>query len=126
MADGLTWNDLPAVLKGAGTEIRRKDFGGLAICLIRLQAGVRTNTVFAGLPDDRCQCAHWGHIISGTIRVHGADGVRNYDAGESYYWSPGHNLEAVTDVEYLEISHSDDYDRLIAHCGRVIGRLNQH
>jgi hypothetical protein len=121
MADGITWDDLPTELEGPGTEIRRRDFGGLAVCLIRLQAGLRTDPLFAGLPDDRCQCAHWGHIMSGTMRVHGTDGPREYAAGESYYWAPGHNLEAVTDSEYLEITRSDEYDGLMGHCRRVMG-----
>jgi hypothetical protein len=37
------------------------------------------------VPDDRCQCAHWGYIISGTMRVYGVDGARDYEAGETYY-----------------------------------------
>jgi hypothetical protein len=36
------------------------------------------------VPDDRCQCAHWGYI-SGTMRVHGVDGARYYEAGKTYY-----------------------------------------
>jgi hypothetical protein len=67
-----------------------------------------------------CQCAHWGYIISGTMRVHGAGGARDYEAGETYYWEPGHNLEAVTAAEYVEITRSDEYDMLMAHCKRVI------
>jgi hypothetical protein len=94
MADGLAWDDLTPELEGPGVGIRRKDFGGLAMCLIRLDAG--------------------------TMRVHGADGVRDYTAGETYYWAPGHNLEAVTDAEYLEITRSEDYDALIGHCKRVM------
>ena len=73
-----------------------------------------------GLPDDRCQCAHWGYIISGTMRVYGADGSRDYSAGETYYWAPGHNLEAVTDAEYLEITRSEEYDHLMKHCRAVM------
>ena len=88
--------------------------------LIRLDAGLKTDPLFAGLPDDRCQCAHWGYIISGTMRVHSADGSRDYAAGETYYWEPGHNLEAVTDAEYIEITRSDEYDALMAHCKRVM------
>ncbi len=122
MADGVTWDDLPTVLEGPGVEIRGEDSGGMAICLIRLQAGVKTDPLFAGLPDDRCQCAHWGYIQSGTMRVHGADGTRDYDTGESYHWAPGHNLEAVTDAEYLEITKSEEYDALMDHCARVMGR----
>jgi hypothetical protein len=54
------------------------------------------------------------------MRVHGADGARDYEAGETYYWEPGHNLEAVTEAEYVEITRSEDYDALMAHCKRVM------
>lgn len=120
MGDGLAWDDLTPELEGPGVGIRRMDAGGLAMCLIRLDAGLRTDPLFAGLPDDRCQCAHWGYIISGTMRVHSADGVRDYEPGETYYWEPGHNLEAVTDAEYVEITRSEDYDALMAHCKRIM------
>jgi hypothetical protein len=115
MADGLGWDDLPIDLEAPGTSIRRKDFDGLAMCLIRFGAGERTDEVFAGLPEGRCQCAHWGYVISGTMRVHSADGSRDYTAGETYYWAPGHNLEALTDAEYFEISKIEDYEVLTDH-----------
>lgn len=118
MPDGITWDALPTVLKLPDTEIRRRDCGELAVCLIRLDAGVDTRPVFKGLPDDRCQCEHWGHIVRGTIRVHTADGTTTYEAGESYHWPPGHNLEAVTDCEYLEITRAHEYDALMAHAAR--------
>ena len=121
MADGLAWDDMSVELEGPGAEIRRADSDGLAMCLIRLDAGMRTDPLFAGLPGDRCQCAHWGYIISGTMRVHGASGARDYDAGETYYWEPGHNLEAVSDAYYLEITRSSEYDGLMEHCRRVMG-----
>lgn len=120
MGDGLSWDDIPVALTAPGTEIRRFDADGLAVCLIRLEAGVRTDELFKGLPGDHCQCAHWGQIISGVIRVHGADGPRTFEAGEVYHWAPGHNLEAVTDVHYLEISPSDEYDRLMDHVNRKL------
>ena len=120
MADGNAWEDLAPELEGPGVGIRRMDAGGLATCLIRLDAGVKTDPLFAGLPDDRCQCAHWGYIISGTMRVHSSDGSRDYAAGEVYYWEPGHNLEAVTAAEYIEITRSEEYDALMAHCKRVM------
>ena len=88
------------------------------MCLIRLDGGGKTDELFTGLPDDRCQCAHWGYILSGTMRVHSADGARDFVAGETYYWAAGHNLEAVTDAEYLEISKVEDYDVLMEHCRR--------
>jgi len=96
------------------------DADGLAVCLIRLEAGTRTDPYYAGLPNDRCQCAHWGYIIAGTVRVHDPNNTLDYEAGQAYYWEPGHNIEAVIDAEYVEISRAADYDILIAHCRRGI------
>jgi len=36
----------------------------------------------------------------------------DYEAGQTFYWEPGHNLEAVIDVEYVEITWIEDYDAL--------------
>ena len=50
MADGLAWDNLTPELQGPGVGIRRIDAGGLAVCVIRLDAGVRTDPRFAGPP----------------------------------------------------------------------------
>src|SRR5207237_5345846 len=34
--------------------------------------------VFKGLPDDRCQCPHWGIVVSGELRLRYADGEDTY------------------------------------------------
>jgi hypothetical protein len=54
------------------------------------------------------------------MRVHSAEGSADYHAGELYYWAPGHNLEAVTDAEYLEISDVADYEILMEHCAHAM------
>ncbi|WP_035759810.1 hypothetical protein [Granulicoccus phenolivorans] len=121
MSTNHRWDSMQVALQGPGVEIRRADDAGLAQCLIRLAAGTRTDELFAGLPEDQCQSAHWGYIVSGTMRVHSKEGAQDYLAGELYYWSAGHNLEAVTDAVYVEISPSADYDVLMAHCHQVLG-----
>src|SRR5690349_19359577 len=45
---------------------------------------------FAGLPDDRCQCPHWGIVQSGQITFRWADREETYGAGDAYYAPPGH------------------------------------
>ena len=32
--------------------------------------------LFKGLPDDRCQCAHWGYVIKGKVTFTFTDGTR--------------------------------------------------
>ena len=49
---------------------------------------------FLGLPDDRCQCPHWGYVIKGSFRVTYLDGPDEIvSAGEVYYLRPGHFVQ---------------------------------
>ena len=41
--------------------------------------------LFQGLPDDRCQCPHWGYVIKGKITFRFADREETYEAGDAYY-----------------------------------------
>ena len=40
----------------------------------RYTADADLRDLFKGLPDDRCQCAHWGYVMSGKVTFHTADG----------------------------------------------------
>jgi hypothetical protein len=47
--------------------------------------------LFAGLPDDACQCPHWGVVLEGTLVFRYRDGGEDViEAGEAYYAPPGH------------------------------------
>lgn len=46
--------------------------------------------LFTGLPDDRCQCPHWGVVTSGQITFRWADHEETYVEGDAYYAGPGH------------------------------------
>jgi hypothetical protein len=45
---------------------------------------------FAGLPDDRCQCPHWGYVITGKLTMRFADHEEVFEAGDAWYAPPGH------------------------------------
>jgi hypothetical protein len=59
---------------------------------------------FRGLPDDRCQCPHWGVVLSGRIifRYPGYDEV--YTAGDAYHAVPGHLPLLFAGTELVEFS----------------------
>ena len=42
-----------------------------------------------GLPDDPCQCPHWGYA-KGRMTARYADRDEVYEAGEAFYSPPGH------------------------------------
>ena len=70
--------------------------------------------LFKGLPDDRCQAAHWGYIFKGKVTFKYADHDEIYEAGDAYYAPPGHIpvVEAGTDV--VEFSPSEEYAKTMA------------
>jgi len=60
--------------------------------------------LFKGLPDDRCQCAHWGYVVSGKLIMRFADHSEIYTAGDAYYIAPGHLPIVTTGTEVVEFT----------------------
>ena len=73
--------------------------------------------VFKGLPDDRCQCPHWGYVVRGELRVTYADHSEILRAGDAYYLRPGH-LPVLTDgTETIEFSPTAELQKTMAVVG---------
>ncbi|GAA4916091.1 hypothetical protein EV188_104449 [Actinomycetospora succinea] len=106
---------LPVALEGEGVEVRAAETGELTAGWFTFAAGTDLRPALAGLPDDLCQCPHWGYMIKGHLRMHTPDGPRDYTAGQAFYWSPGHAPEAVTDCEYVDFSPSAELAKVVAH-----------
>jgi hypothetical protein len=63
--------------------------------------------LFRGLPDDRCQCPHWGVVISGSIVYRYVDHEETYVAGDAYYGAPGHIPLLSPGTELIEFSPTE-------------------
>jgi hypothetical protein len=71
------------------------------------------NQFFDGLPDDRCQCRHWGYVINGRVGYRFADHEETYEAGDAYYVPPGHTPVLYAGAEVVEFSLTDELDRTV-------------
>lgn len=60
--------------------------------------------LFKGLPDDRCQCPHWGVVLKGKLIWKYADGEDVITAGEAYYAKPGHIPVITAGTELVQFS----------------------
>jgi hypothetical protein len=60
--------------------------------------------LFRGLPDDRCQCEHWGTVVSGKLEMRYADRTEIYSAGDAYFASAGHLPWPHSGTEVVEFS----------------------
>jgi hypothetical protein len=111
-----TRNDVPVALEGDGVEVRTTPIGGdMSVNYISLPQGTDMGPALKGLPDDACQCPHWGYLLKGRIRVRTAAGEEEYEAGQAYYWAPGHVPVALEDSELVEFSPTEDFKQVIGH-----------
>ena len=77
---------------------------------------------FKGLPNDRCQCDHWGYCFKGSFRVTYLDGPEEVvQAGDAYHLRPGHFVQTIEPVELLELSPVEEHDRTMATIARNLG-----
>ena len=70
--------------------------------------------LFKGLPDDRCQCPHWGYVVKGRITFKYADHEEVFETGDAYYAPPGHVpvIDAGTDI--VEFSPTGPFQETMA------------
>ena len=107
--------DLPATVLGE-YEGRSVDWGELRLGFESMPAGFPPDeSPFAGLPDDRCQCPHWGYVLSGSFRVTYLDGPDEIvGAGDIYHLRPGHFVQTIEPVELFELSPVQPHDETMA------------
>jgi hypothetical protein len=77
--------------------------------------------LFRGLPDDQCQCAHMGYVISGKLGFRSAGGEELFEAGDAYYVGPGHTPVLYAGTQVVEFSPTEE----LGHTMEVVTRNMQ-
>lgn len=104
-------------------EGRQIDAGQIRIAFESMPANFPPDeSPFKGLPNDRCQCDHWGYVFKGSFRVTYKDGPEEIvREGEAYHLRPGHFVQTIEPVELLELSPVAEHDRTMATIARNMG-----
>ncbi len=102
-------------IQGDGVDFRTQDLGGQTIAWVQLPKGADLRPALKGLPGDVCQCPHWGYMLKGRVLMRTPDGDRTYEAGQAFYWGPGHAPEALEDSEYVDISPTAELEVVLTH-----------
>jgi hypothetical protein len=69
---------------------RSEDLEGYRISFATFREDIDATPFMDGLPDGRCQCPHWGYVISGAVTFRFPDHDEVYEAGDAFYTPPGH------------------------------------
>ena len=116
-------HELPVCLEHGAISIQAQNWGDLNVARIRFPAGADATPLLEGMPDNLCQCPHWGTVVQGSIHVRYADGTQEtVCAGDVYYWPPGHTISVDEDYEALEFSPAVQMTEVIAHLNKVLGK----
>ncbi len=71
--------------------------------------------LFTGLPDDRCQCPHWGYVIEGKVSFKFGDGrEETYVTGDAYFAPPGHTPVLFAGTKVVEFSPTSELQQTMA------------
>ena len=103
------------VVELEGYEGHFEDFGPYTVGFESYTADADPAPLFAGLPDDRCQCPHMGYVVKGKLKFTFADGREEvYEAGDAYYAPPGHLPYLYAGSEVVEFSPSAELKETFA------------
>ena len=87
--------------------------GGYTIAFEKYTQDADMAPFLSGLPDDRCQCEHWGYVIKGKVTFKSADGEETFETGDAYYVPPGHTPVLYAGTEVVEFSPTEELHRTI-------------
>ena len=90
-----------------------EDLGGYTVGFETYTEDADMAPLFVGLPDDRCQCPHWGVVLKGMLTYHYRDSSDTIEAGEAYFAPPGHTPELHAGTEVVEFSPTAELERTL-------------
>src|SRR5215208_2929011 len=73
-----------------GYEGHFEELGGYTVGFETYTADADMAPLFAGLPDDRCQCPHFGYVLKGKVTFKFADREEAVRGGRRLLRAPGH------------------------------------
>ncbi len=109
--------EAPIALDETMIEGRYVELNGYTVGFETHKADMDPGPLFRGLPDDRCQCPHWGVVNRGKVVFRYADHEETFGAGDVYYGAPGHLPLIFADTELIEFSPTDALNTVM----RVVG-----
>ena len=116
-----TQKDIPVMFEDEASFSRDIEWGGMNVAWESWPAGMDGTPMFKGLPDDKCQCPHWGFMIKGQMTIKYGDHEEIITAGDVYYLLAGHIPVIDEDCELVEFSPKGEYQKTMEVVQRNMG-----
>jgi hypothetical protein len=105
----VSWDSATKAEEVGPVRDRYEILDGYSVNFTVFHEDVDATPLLKGLPDDRCQCPHWGYVIKGSMTVRLPDHDEVYKTGEAFYTPPGHiPLKHQADTEIVMFSPEEE------------------
>lgn len=89
-----------------------EDLDGYTVNFTEFRQDIDGTPLLQGLPDDRCQCPHWGYVIQGGFTLLFADREERYEAGDAFFAPPGHiPVKHQPGTQIVQFSPADELQK---------------
>jgi hypothetical protein len=111
--------DMPKVSRDSATgggeygpvTDRAGELEGYTVNFVTFHEDIDATPLLKGLPDDRCQCPHWGYVIKGKLTFRFPDREEVFEAGDAFYTPPGHTpVKHEPGTEIVQFSPTDELE----------------
>ena len=91
---------------------RSEDFDDYTVNFLMFREDIDHSPLLKGLPDDQCQCPHWGYVTKGKLTFRFGDREEVFEAGDAFCAPPGHiPVRTEPGSEYVQFSPSEELRR---------------
>lgn len=88
---------------------RSEQIEGYSVNFTTFNVDMDQRPVLKGLPDDQCQCPHWGYVLKGRLTFQVGDREEVINEGEAFYLPPGHvGIANEPGSEIVQFSPADE------------------
>jgi hypothetical protein len=91
-------------------EDRHEDIDGYTVNFVSFRQDMDGTPLLKGMPDDSCQCPHWGYVLKGRVTYRFSDHDEVFEAGDAFYLPPGHIPLADAGSELVQFSPSEQLE----------------
>ena len=89
-------------------EDRHDELDGYTVSFVTTRQEADLAPMLKGLPDDRCQCPHWGYVFEGRLTFTFADREEVYEAGDAFFTPSGHTPRAEAGTSWVQFSPTQE------------------
>jgi mannose-6-phosphate isomerase-like protein (cupin superfamily) len=119
---------MPKVSKESAPEVQ--DFGaavdrtghldGYTVNFVSIRETHDLAPMLAMLSTGNCACHHWGYVVKGRITMRYPDHEEIVEAGDAFYFPPGHAPEAEAGTELVQFTPTDEMAALMTEMREVM------